>query len=169
MRTSNSLLHLFKTEHSTPVNPKECLTNIKRKIAEKSGISKCIDIDETSAAFSGTKDDYDLYISISTYKKRGKECLSVYVEDHVEWDEHGYRSQEAFEDSVVEYICDKINRTIRTITKMKRHKYIQITEYELNQQTNEWILMSVEKTSWLIIRPFITEDSLTEEIKEYRI
>lgn len=25
------------------------------------------------------------------------------------------------------------------------------------------------KTSWLIIRPFITEDSLTEEIKEYRI
>lgn len=63
----------------------------------------------------------------------------MYVEDHVEWDEHGYRSQEAFEDSVVEYICNKINRTIRTITKMKRHKYIQITEYELNQQTNEWI------------------------------
>jgi hypothetical protein len=38
-----------------------------------------------------------------------------------------------------------------------------------NKETNEWVLMSDDKVSWLIMRPFIEEDSVTEEIKEYHL
>ena len=77
-----------------------------------------------------------------------------------------------FEDTVypiVEYICERINRIIKTITETKKHKYIRVKEYYLDKETNDWVLMYDEKMSWLIARPFITEDSVTEEIKEYQI
>ena len=61
------------------------------------------------------------------------------------------------------------NRTIKTITETKKHKYVRVKEYFLDKETNEWVLMYDEKMSWLIARPFITEDSVTEEIKEYHI
>ncbi len=156
-----------KKKHQTVKDPEQCLINIKRKIAEKTGITKCIDLDESSAAFSGTEGNYDLYVSIGVYKKRKKEHFSVYVDDHFGWDDYDYESQEEFEDSIVEFICEKINRTIKTITETKKHKYIRITEYYLDKETNEWVLMSDDKISWLIARPFITKDSVTEEIKEY--
>lgn len=50
---------------------------------------------------------------------------------------------------------------------MEKHKYVRVTEYYLDKETNEWVLMSDDKLSWLIARPFMTEDSVTEEIKEY--
>ena len=118
---------------------------------------------------SGTEENYDLYVSVGVYKKGKKEYFSVYMDDHFEWDEFDYDSQEEFEDSIVEYICERINRTIKTITETKKHKYVRVTEYYLDKETNEWVLMYDEKMSWLIARPFITEDSVTEEIKEYQI
>ena len=141
----------------------------KREIAEKTGITKCIDLDESSAAFSGTEENYDLYVSVGVYKKRKKEYFSVYMDDHFEWDEFDYDSQEEFEDAIVEYIWERINRIIKTITETKKHKYIRVKEYYLDKETNDWVLMYDEKMSWLIARPFITEDSVTEEIKEYQI
>ena len=150
-------------------NPKECLDNIKKKISEKIGISNFIDLSETSAAFSGTIDNYDLYISLDIVKKRGKDYLYAYMDDHFEWYEWDYGSQNEFEDKIVEYFCENINRTIKTITETKRHKYVQVTEYYLDKETNEWVLISDDKLSWLIMRPFIEEDSITEEIKEYHL
>ena len=97
-------------------NPKESLDNIKKKITEKIGISNFIDLGETSAAFSGTIDKYDLYISLDIVKKRGKDYLYAYMDDHFEWYEWDYESQNEFEDKIVEYFCKNINRTIKTIT-----------------------------------------------------
>lgn len=159
----------FKPKHTTTKNPKECLDNIKRKISEKTGISNFVDLDETSAAFSGTVDNYDLYVSLDIVRKRGKDYLYAYMEDHFEWYEWDYDSQIEFENKIVEHFCEYINRTIKTITETKRHKYIRVTEYYLDKETNEWVLMSDEKNSWLIVRPFIEEDSITEEIKEYQL
>ena len=150
-------------------NPKESLDNIKKKITEKIGISNFIDLGETSAAFSGTIDKYDLYISLDIVKKRGKDYLYAYMDDHFEWYEWDYESQNEFEDKIVEYFCENINRTIKTITETKRHKYVRVTEYYLDKETNEWILMSDDKVSWLIMRPFIEADDITEEIKEYHL
>ncbi len=158
-----------KHKNTTHKNPKECLENIKRKIAEKTKISNFIDLGETSAAFSGTVDNYDLYISLDVIKKRGKDYLYAYMEDHFEWYEWDYDSQNEFEDKIVEYFCEYINRTIKTITETKRHKYVRVTEYYLDKETNEWILMSDDKVSWLIMRPFIEDDGITEEIKEYHL
>ena len=93
---------------------------------------------KTSAAFSGTIDNYDLYISLDIIKKRGKDYLCAYMNDHFEWYEWDYESQNEFEDKIVEYFCENINRTIKTVTETKRHKYVRITEYYLDKETNEW-------------------------------
>lgn len=158
-----------KHKNTIHKSPKECLANIKRKIAEITEISNFVDLGGTGAAFSGTVDNYDLYISLDVVKKRSKEYLYAYMEDHFEWYEWDYKSQNEFEDEIVEYFCTYINRTIKTITETKRHKYVRVTEYYLDKETNEWILMSDNKVSWLIMRPFIKEDSVIEEINEYHI
>ena len=162
---------MLSSKHKNTIlkSPKECLANIKRKITKKTEISNFVDLGETSAAFSGTVDNYDLYISLDVIKKRGKEYLYAYMEDHFEWYEWDYDSQSEFEDKIVEYFCTYINRTIKTITETKRHKYVRVTEYYLDKDTNEWVLMSDDKVSWLIIRPFIEADDITEEIKEYHL
>ena len=162
-------MHSSKHKNTILRSPKECLANIKRKITQKTEISNFVDLGETSAAFSGTVDNYDLYISLDVVKKRGKEYLYAYMEDHFEWYEWDYDSQSEFEDKIVEYFCTYINRTIKTITETKRHKYVRVTEYYLDKETNEWILMSDDKVSWLIMRPFIEADDITEEIKEYHL
>ncbi len=162
-------MHSSKHKNTILKSPKECLANIKRKITQKTEISNFVDLGETSAAFSGTVDNYDLYISLDVVKKRGKEYLYAYMEDHFEWYEWDYDSQSEFEDKIVEYFCTYINRTIKTITETKRHKYVRVTEYYLDKETNEWILMSDDKVSWLIMRPFIEADDITEEIKEYHL
>ena len=162
-------MHSSKHKDTILKSPKECLANIKRKITQKTEISNFVDLGETSAAFSGTVDNYDLYISLDVVKKRGKEYLYAYMEDHFEWYEWDYDSQSKFEDKIVEYFCTYINRTIKTITETKRHKYVRVTEYYLDKETNEWILMSDDKVSWLIMRPFIEADDITEEIKEYHL
>jgi len=169
IKKTSFLKKLFGRKKSTEKNPKECLENIKRKITEKTGISKCIDLGETSAAFSGTIDNYDLYISLDIVKKRGKNYLWAYMEGHFEWYEWEYDSQNEFENEIAEYFYEKINRTIKTITETKRHKYVRVTEYYLDKETNEWVLMSDDKVSWLIMRPFIEADDITEEIKEYQL
>ena len=162
---------MLSSKHKNTIlkSPKECLADIKRKITQKTEISNFVDLGETSAAFSGTVDNYDLYISLDVVKKRGKEYLYAYMEDHFEWYEWDYDSQSEFEDKIVEYFCTYINRTIKTITETKRHKYVRVTEYYLDKETNEWILMSDDKVSWLIMRPFIEADDITEEIKEYHL
>ena len=162
-------MHSSKHKNTILKSPKECLANIKRKITQKTEISNFVDLGETSAAFSGTVDNYDLYISLDVVKKRGKEYLYAYMEDHFEWYEWDYDSQSEFEDKIVEFFCTYINRTIKTITETKRHKYVRVTEYYLDKETNEWILMSDDKVSWLIMRPFIEADDITEEIKEYHL
>ena len=162
-------MHSSKHKNTILKSPKECLANIKRKITQKTEISNFVDLGETSAAFSGTVDNYDLYISLDVVKKRGKEYLYAYMEDHFEWYEWDYDSQSEFEDKIVEYFCTYINRTIKTITETKRHKYVRVTESYLDKETNEWILMSDDKVSWLIMRPFIEADDITEEIKEYHL
>lgn len=168
-----------KHKNTIHKNPKECLANIKRKITEKTKITNFVDLGETSAAFSGTVDNYDLYISLSVVKKRGKEYLYAYMAEHFEWYEWEYASQNEFEDKIVEYFCERINRTIKTITETKRHKYVRVTEYYLDEKTNEWVLKCDDKLSlvkmrrhmflWWIMRRFIEEDSITEEIKEYHL
>ena len=162
-------MRFSKSKTIVTKNPKVCLDNIKNKITKKIGISNFIDLGETSAAFSGTIDNYDLYISLDTAKKHGKDYLYAYMDDHFEWYEWDYESQNEFEDKIVEYFCENINRTIKTITETKRHKYVRVTKYYFDKETNEWVLISDDKVSWLIMRPFIGEDSITEEIKEYHL
>ena len=153
--------------------------------------------DDNDAPFCISPFSFDFGIKIAVIDKEGNEVLStipttmpmgtywhddsskglypkdytleLYMDDHFEWKEWDFKSQDDFENAIVEYLCKRINRTIKTVTEMKRHKYIRVTEYTLNKETNEWILTSDEKVSNLIMRLVITEDSFTEIIKEYHL
>ena len=163
-------LFRFMKRKNIPVkNPEHCLTNIKMKIAEKTGISKFVDLGETKVAFSGTVDDYDLFLSLGVVKKGRQNYLHAYMEDRLEWNEWEFDSQDDFENAIVEYLCTYINRTIKTVTETKRHKFIRVTEYYLDQETDQWVLMSDDKVSMRIVRPFIEENGITEEITEYQL
>ncbi|MDD6237208.1 MAG: hypothetical protein PUB00_07485 [Clostridiales bacterium] len=161
--------HKSKSIEYDPEKAEKCLANIKRKISEITGVSKFIELDDNFIAFSGTPDNPDLLLYLDITSAHGKKYLYASMDDRLSWQEWEFNNQDDFENSIVEFICGKINRTIKTITEQKKHKYIRITEYQLDKNTNEWILMSDQKVSWLIIRPFITEDSLEEEIKEYHL
>ena len=100
-------------------------------------------------------------------KTRGAHYLYASMYDKLSWQEWDYKTQDAFEDSIVEFICGKIDRTIKTVTELKKHKYVRVTEYVLYKETGEWILLSDKKLSWLLIRLLVQEDSVTEEIEEY--
>ena len=41
------------------------------------------------------------------------------------------------------------------------------TEYYLDKETNEWVLFAEINLKWLILRPFITKDSYSEQIKTF--
>lgn len=150
-------------------NPQECLDNIKRHITVKIGVTNFIHLGENKVAFSGTADHFDLCLSLDIVKKHGKEYLYAYTEDHSEWYEWDYGSQKEFEDTIAEYFCQYINRTVKTITETKKHKYIRVTEFYLDEEINEWILLSDNKVSMMLLRPFIEADNVTEEIREYRL
>lgn len=99
---------------------------------------------------------------------RGKLYLYADIDDEVSWQEWDFENQEDFENAVVEYIIPLVNRTIKTVTEKKRHKYIKVSHYYLNTN-NEWILIDEEVIGNLFIRLFITKDSAKEEIKSYQI
>jgi hypothetical protein len=159
----------MKRKNTTVKNPKQCMERIKGKVAEKTGISRFVDLGETKAAFSGSVNDYDLYLSLDVAKRRGRNYLYAYMEDRLEWNGWEFDSQDDFENAIVEYLCTYINRTIKTVTETRRHKFIRVTEYYLDKETNQWVLMSDDKVSRLIVRPFIEDDGITEEITEYQL
>ena len=122
---------------------------------------------------------------ISGKARHGKDTTGNFLQEAYE--QKGYkvcRSQiskylKVYVKDYFEYFCTYINRTIKTITETKRHKYVRVTEYYLDEKTNEWVLKCDDKLSlvkmrrhmflWWIMRRFIEEDSITEEIKEYHL
>ena len=144
-----------------------CYDNIKIKIANQCGVSSFIEKDGW-IAFSGSPQKPELLLTISRTKTEGKYYLYADIDDEVSWQEWDFENQEDFEDAIVEYIAPLVNRTIKTVTEKKKHKYIKTSRYYLSNN-NEWILIDEDIVDFLLIRLFIAKDSTKEEIKSYNI
>ena len=156
-----------KPIEADPQRVENCFANIRQKVSRISGVSSFIEIGDNVVAFAGTQDHPKLILQMELIKTRGAHYLYASMYDKLSWQEWDYKTQDAFEDSIVEFICGKIDRTIKTVTELKKHKYVRVTEYVLDKETGEWILLSDKKLSWLLIRLLVQEDSVTEEIEEY--
>lgn len=144
-----------------------CYDNIKIKIANKCGVAEFIEKDGW-IAFSGSSEKPELLLTISGMKTKGKYYLYADIDDEVSWQEWDFENQEDFENAIVEYIAPLVNRTIKTVTEKKRHKYIKTSRYYLNNNS-KWILVDEDVVDYLLIRLFITKDSTKEELKSYQI
>ena len=145
-----------------------CLCSIKNKISEQSGVSDFLEYENGGIAFSGTRDKPELFFNLSILKSEGKFHLSADIDDEISWYEWNYESQEEFENEIVKYIAPMINRTIKTVTEKKKHKYLRYARYYLSDN-NEWILIDEDIIDSFIVKLFLFKDSLKEDINEYHL
>lgn len=101
-------------------------------------------------------------------KTGGKDYLYADVDDEISWQEWDFENREDFENAVAEYIASLVNRTIKTVTEKKKHKYIKTSRYYLDDD-NEWVLIDEDIMNHWLIRLFIKKDSVSEELKAYKI
>lgn len=144
-----------------------CYDNIKAKITDKCGVSEFIEKDGL-IAFSGNSENPESVLTVSVMKSGSMLCLYADLDDEMSWQEWDYESQDEFENKIAEYISPLINRTIKTVTEKKRHKYIKISRY-YSDKNDRWILIDEDIIDYLPIRLFITKDSVKEDLKSYQI
>ncbi len=138
-----NFFHTTKTYDEDIKREKECLANIKSAVSEKCGLSNFIDYNDFSVAFAGSKDNMELFLVICTQKCDGKKYLYASVDDEVSWQEWDFDNLAEFESHVAEYIINRVNRTIKTVTKKVKHRSYQKSIYYLDEikifcKTNGW-------------------------------
>lgn len=126
-----------------------CYDNIKRKLA-----NKC--------------ENLELLLIIRIVKVRGKDFLYADIDDEASFQEWDFESTEEFENAIVKYLSPIINRKIKIVTIKKKHKYIKISRYYMDDN-DEWILIDEDIINYFLIRLFITKDSTKVEFKSYKI
>ena len=167
---------LFKFFHATKTleediqREKDCILRIKNAVSQKCGIDKFVDYDDFTVAFAGSKDNMELMLEICTQKCQGKKYLYASVDDEVSWQEWDFNNLDEFENNIIEYISNRVNRTVKTVIKKVKHKSYQETVYYLNNETNEWVLMEDDQTEDKFVCFIAANKTETEEtIKTYKL
>lgn len=169
-------MRLFKFFHATKTfeediqREKDCIARIKQAVSQKCGIDNFIDYDAVTVAFAGSKDNMELLLEICTQKCEGKKYLYASLDDEVSWQAWDFDNLDEFENHIVEYIANRVNRTIKTVTQKVKHKRYQETVYYLDEETNEWVLLEDNQTEDKLICFIISNKTETEEtIKTYKL
>ena len=167
-------MSLFKFFHSTKTlevdiqREKDCVARIKKAVSKKCGIENFIDYDDFTVAFAGSKDNMELMLEIGTQKSDGKKYLYASVDDEVSWQEWDFDNPKEFENNIIDYIANRVNRTIKTVTEVN-NKNFRVASYYLNDN-DEWICFedySSDSKWFCFITAHLTESS--ETIKTYKL
>ena len=144
-----------------------CYNNIKTKVSNNSGVANFIENKEY-IAFSGSAQNPNLILSLSIMKTQGEHYFYADLDDEISWQECDFNNQYEFENAIVEYISPLINRTIKTVTEKKKHKFIKTSRYYLSDN-DKWILIDEEIVDYFFIKLFTFKDSIKEDIKVYQL
>lgn len=165
-----NFFHTAKTFEEDIQREKECIARIKQAVSSKCRIDNFIDYDDFTVAFAGSKDNMELMLEICTQQDGNDKYLYASVDDEVSWHECEFDSLEEFESDIVEYIANRVNRTIKTVIQKEKHKSHTELIYYLESNTNEWVLMESEKTEDKFVCFFIANKTeITEKIKTYKL
>ena len=147
---------------------KECLARIKAAVSERTGISEFIHWDDFTAAFAGSRENMELLLEIRTCKYEGKKYLCASVDDEVSWQEWDFDNQAAFETSIIDYIANRVNRTVKTTTVVRKDFY-RVASYYLDQD-RQWVCMEDQSSdSKWFCRILSGLGESGETVKTYRL
>ncbi len=165
---------LFRFFHSTKTfeediqREKDCIAAIKQAVGNKCGIDNFIDYDDFTVAFAGSEDNMDLMLEICTQKCQGRKYLYASVDDEVSWQEWDFDDLAEFENNIINYIANRVNRTVRTVTEVN-NKNFRVTSYYMDKN-GEWVCFedySSDSKWFCFITDHLTESS--ETIKTYKL
>ena len=167
-------MSLFKYFHSTNIceedinREKAFLTNIKESVSKKCGISKFIEYDDFTVAFAGSMDNMELLLEITTQKCNGKKYMYASIDDEVSWQEWDFDNLADFEKNIVEYIVNRVNKTIKTVVEISKNEFRTISSYL--DENGEWVCFEEESSNNRAFG-FITSKTpkSTEIIKTYKL
>lgn len=165
-----SFFHTTKTSEEDIQKEKKCISRIKQSVSKKCGIDNFIDFDDFTVAFAGSKDNMELMLEICTQKYGGKKYLYASVDDEVSWQEWDFDNLDEFENNIIEYIANRVNRTVKTVIQKVKHKSYAKFVYYLDQNTNEWILFENDKKEDKLTCLIAANKTETiETIKNYKL
>lgn len=167
-------MNLFKFFHKTKdlekdiKREKECIARIKTAVSQRSGVEKFIEYDDFTVAFAGTSDNMELMLEITTVKCEGKKYLYASVDDEVSWQEWDFDNTAEFEKNIIEYISNRINRTIKEVIEVNNKNFSEKAYYL--SENGEWVCFEEHNSDskWFcFIMNKLTESS--ERIKNYKL
>ena len=147
---------------------KETVSRIRQEVSRRCGIDNFIIYDDFTVAFAGSKEDMKLMLDICTQKFEGKKYLYVSIDDEFSWQEWDYENTDDFENNIIDFIANRVNRTIKTVTKIYR-KNCTVASYYLNEN-KEWVCFEEDSTDikWFCVIASLLFKS-NEIIREYKL
>ena len=163
-----SFFHAARLSEEDAQREVECIARIKQAVSRRSGIEHFIDYDDTTVAFSGTKDNMELMLQISTQKHERKKYLYASLDDEVSWHEWNFGSIDEFENNIIEYIANRVNRTIKTVTEVSKECF-RMASYYLNDD-GAWVCFEEDCSDKKLLCAIVSHLTESEEIiKTYRL
>ena len=119
-------------------------------------------------AFAGSKDNMQLMLEISTQKSKGKNFLYASVDDDVSWQEWDFENLSEFENNIIEYISNRVNRTIKTVAEVSK-EIVRVSSYYLDEN-GQWICFDEQSSSDKFACYIMSRLTKSEEtIKTYKL
>lgn len=168
-----SFLDIFRSKRAPRENRQlvtDSLEEIIRRVAEQSGIDRCIRFENNdhAVAFSGSQEDFALCLTLSSKRSGGWDYLIADLDDEFHWCEWEFEDRFAFFDTVVDYIAAHMNHRFRRVIETERHQGVRIREYILDEQ-GAWQLFSDDHVDSRLVGLFVSKSETTEVEKEYHI
>ncbi len=157
-----------KTHEEDIQREKYRIARIKQAVSNKCGIDNFIDYDDFTIAFAGSKDNMELMLEICTQKCDRKKYLYASVDNEVLWQECDFDNLNEFENNIIDYIANRVNRTIKTVMEVN-NKNFKIISYYLDEN-GDWVCFedhSSDSKWFCSITAHLTESS--ETIKNYKL
>ena len=130
--------HPRKTYEDDIQREKDCIVRIKQAVSLKCGIHNFIDYDDFTVAFAGSKDSMGLLLEICTHKYGGEKYLYAYVDDEVSWQECDFDNLDEFENHIINYIANRVNRTIKTTIEVNNNNDFIVSPYYMDEN-GKWL------------------------------
>ena len=159
------ILNSFGVNENDDARINACYKNIKQKITELRGIDEFYEENEW-VAFGGKPENPKLILTVTIILERGGHYLLADLDGRIFWQEWDYESVEEFENAIVNHIAPMIGRKIKTVTEKKRHKYVKISRYYLDDN-EEWVLIDEVVFDYPQVRLFTFRSSRREDIRSY--
>lgn len=160
--------HSFKKSEEDVKREKECIDRIKNAVSEKTGITNFIDNDASTVAFAGSKDSMKLMLEVFTQKSGDKKYLCASIDDDASWEEYECKSLDEFESDIVNYITNRINKTVKTVVEADGESY-RVSSYYMGDN-GEWVCFDDETTDSKLFK-FLAEKfhKTGETIETYKL